>query len=107
MSASYRGSTTASTVGGQAPVSRYFQSRRVKKGEIEKPWLNKKDPKEKWVTIFPIIGILLGLGLAGFLIYDGIKSVSNFNYCPVLLEDWSKGFNQQVWTKEVELGGYG
>lgn len=94
-------------MGNNVPKARYFHSRRVRKGEVPKPWLEHKDPREKWVTIIPVLGILLGLGVTGFLIYDGIHSVSNFNYCLVLDEDWSNGFNTDVWTKEVELGGYG
>lgn len=86
---------------------RYFHSRRIKKGEIERPWLDRKDPKEKWVTIIPLIGIFLGLAVTGYLIYDGLSAVSNYKYCPVLDEDFSNGLNTQVWTKEVELGGYG
>jgi len=101
-------STTGSSLGiPAAPTPRYFHSRRIQKGQVEKPWLDKVDPKEKWVTIIPVFGILVGLGLTAFLIYDGITSVSNFNYCPVLMEDWSNGFDKSVWTKEVELGGYG
>jgi len=53
------------------------------------------------------IGIAIGLGLAGFLIYEGLQSVSNHVYCPVLTETFSEGLNNKVWTKEVELGGYG
>lgn len=79
----------------------------MRKGEVEKPWLEKKDPKEKWVTIIPIVGILIGLAISGFLIYDGLASVSHHNYCPVLSDDFSEGLNNKVWTKEVELGGYG
>ncbi|MCJ1308483.1 hypothetical protein MMC25_002136 [Agyrium rufum] len=86
---------------------RYFHSRRVRKGEVERPWLNRKDPREKWVTIIPIIGILVGFGLAGFLVYDGLKTVVNHVYCPVLDEDWSEGFNTKIWTKEAEVGGFG
>merc|ERR1712072_625154 len=110
--ASPYGSKPASATGSstgiqQPPHQRYFHSRRIKKGELERPWMEKKDPKEKWVTIIPIIGILVGLGLTGFLIYDGLQSVSNLNYCPVLDDDFSNGFNNKVWTKEVEVGGYG
>ena len=105
---SFAASTTTSVLTGvTVPKPRYFHSRRVRKEEVEKPWLEHKDPREKWVTIIPVIGMILGLGLAGFLIYDGIHSVSNYNYCILLDEDWSKGFNNKVWTKEVELGGYG
>ena len=69
--------------------------------------MNKKDPREKWVTIIPLIGIAVGLALAGFLIWDGLRSVVTHKYCSVLDEDWSQGINSKVWTREVELGGYG
>lgn len=95
---------------GQAAVDRgqrYFHSRRVKKGEVEKPWLEKKDPKEKWVTILPVLGIFIGLAVSGILIWDGLRSVVKHNYCLVLQEDWSNGFDTNVWTKEVQVGGFG
>lgn len=90
-------------VGGQ----RYFHSRLVKKGEIEKPWLEKADPKEKWVTIMPLLGILLGLAISGFLVWDGMRSVVHHKYCPVLDEDFSSGLDPSIWTKEVQVGGFG
>jgi hypothetical protein len=80
----------------------------VKKGEVEKPWLNKSDPKEKWVTILPIVGIFIGLAISGFLVWDGIRSVVKHKYCPVLVEDFSSGqLDTNVWTKEVQVGGFG
>jgi len=90
---------------GMAP--RYFHSRRVRKGEVDQPWKDNKDPKEKWVTIIPLIGLALGFALAGFLVYDGISSVVRHSYCPVFSDDFTGGFNTQVWTKEVEVGGFG
>ncbi|TKA49805.1 hypothetical protein B0A49_13696 [Cryomyces minteri] len=90
------------------PQQRYFHSRRVKKGEVEKPWLERKDPREKWVTIIPIIGIVVGLAVSGFLIYDGLKTVVNHVYCPVLDENFSSGtLDPKIWTKEAEVGGFG
>ncbi|EHY52267.1 hypothetical protein HRR83_003168 [Exophiala dermatitidis] len=86
---------------------RYFHSRRVKKGEVERPWTKIKDPKEKWVTIIPMIGLLVGLGIAGFLVWDGLRTVVNHKYCPVYLEDFSNGLDSKVWTKEAEVGGFG
>lgn len=77
------------------------------KGDIEKPWLEKKDPKEKWVTILPIIGILIGLGISGFLVWDGIRNVVHHKYCPVLDDSFDGGFNTNVWTKEAQVGGFG
>jgi hypothetical protein len=89
--------------GGQ----RYFHSRRVRKGEVEKPWALKKHPKEKWVTIIPLIGIFIGLGISGFLVWDGIRSVVKHKYCLVLDEDWTQGIRDSVWQHEVQLGGFG
>ncbi|EMC94585.1 glycoside hydrolase family 16 protein [Baudoinia panamericana UAMH 10762] len=102
---SARGSSTGFQ---QAQPPTYFHSRRIKKGELERPWLGKKDPKEKWVTIIPLIGIFVGLALSGFLIYEGLQGVTNHVYCPVLDEDFSGAdLNSKVWTREVEVGGYG
>ena len=92
---------------GPGAGQRYFHSRRVQKGEVEKPWLAKKNPKEKWVTILPVIGILIGLGLSGFLIWDGLSSVVHHKYCEVMDDDFGGGLNTNIWTKEVEVGGFG
>lgn len=86
--------------------SNYFRSRRVKKGDVEKPWLDKKDPREKWVTIIPIIGLAVGLIVTGILIWDGIRGVAVHKYCQILSDDFSS-WNDTLWTKEVEVGGYG
>ena len=99
--------TSALEINQQLLSQRYFHSRRVKKGQIERPWLDKKDPRQKWTWIIPLGGIFLGLAVAGFLVWDGLRSVVNHQYCPVLVEDWSEGFNTDVWTKEAEVGGFG
>lgn len=54
-----------------------------------------------------MIGMFIGLSLAALLIYDGLKAVINHEYCPVLDEDFSRGFDTEVWTKEAEVGGFG
>jgi beta-glucanase (GH16 family) len=101
-------SRNASSTVLQLPPRPYFHSRRVKKGSIEKPWLKHKDPREKWVTIIPLIGLFIGLALAGFLVWDGLRTVVNHKYCPVFLEDFSSGtLNPSIWTKEAEVGGFG
>lgn len=91
----------------QKQSQRYFRSRRIKKGTSEQPWKTKKDPKEKWVTIIPLIGLALGFALAGFLVYDGLSTIVHHTYKLVLDEDWSNGFNDAIWTKEVNVGGFG
>ncbi|KAI1478311.1 glycoside hydrolase family 16 protein [Daldinia eschscholtzii] len=87
----------------RAPV--YFHSRRLRE-KIERPWLKKKDNRERWVVILPIIGLIVGLGLSGLLVWDGIRSVAKHNYC-LVFEDNFTAFNDAVWTKEVQLGGFG
>jgi hypothetical protein len=107
------GSRPASTTGFSTPATagagrRYFHSRRIKPGESPpQPWQTRKDPREKWVTIIPCIGLFVGLAIAGVLVWQGVTSVVNHKYCPVLVEDWSGGFNEQVWQREVEVGGFG
>lgn len=110
--ASPYGSVPTSTAGSSTGVQsmqpqRYFHSRRIVKGTAERPWLEKKDPKQKWVTIIPIIGIFIGFGLTGFLVYDGLQTVSNHVYCPVMMEDFSNGLDSTRWSKQAEVGGFG
>lgn len=101
------GESSAVNINQALLSSRYFHSRRLKKGTIERPWLEKKDPRQKWSSIIPLCGVFLGLCIAGVLIWDGLRSVVNHQYCLVLDENFSNGFNEQIWMKEVELGGFG
>ncbi|QIX00326.1 hypothetical protein AMS68_005843 [Peltaster fructicola] len=98
---------TSTTALRAPPPPRYFHSRRIKKGEIEQPWLKRKDPREKWVTIIPIIGFLVGLAISIFLVWQGLQSLSHHVYCQVLDEDFSHGLDSNIWMKEVEVGGFG
>jgi hypothetical protein len=98
------GSTTAFQA---APAPRYFHSRRVVRESVEKPWLAKKDPKEKWVWIIPVIGMFVGVAVTGVLVYLGLQGVKNHNYCSVLDETWSNGIDPKIWTLEQQTGGFG
>src|SRR5271169_2298913 len=100
--------STSSAALNQANLQhRYFHSRRIKKGEAERPWTNVNDPREKWVTIIPLIGLAIGLAIAGFLVWDGLRTVINYKYCTVYEDNFSNGFNTKIWTKEAEVGGFG
>jgi hypothetical protein len=88
------------------PPSEYFRSRRVKPEEVERPWLNETHPRQKWVNCGPIVGLLLGLMVTGILIWDGIRSIARHDYCEVLNDNFTS-WNDNVWTKEVEVGGFG
>lgn len=50
---------------GAAAKRKPFESTRLK-GEIYKPWLEKKDPAQRWAKYITIASIVIGIGLAGF-----------------------------------------
>ena len=79
---------------------------RFNKNGVEKPWLKEKDPREKWVTILPLIGVVIGCGLAAFLGYNGWSSVETHKFCLVYEDNFDK-FNNDVWQHEVQVGGFG
>lgn len=88
----------------------FFHSRRVRKENIEKPWLAAgKDRRQKWQTLIPALGLLIGLLAGGYMVYNGWTSVPEHRYCPVLDQDFSVNSNldPKVWTKEAEVGGFG
>ena len=53
------------------------------------------------------MGIVIGLTLSGIMVLDGLQSVVRHRYCLVLSDDFSQGFRSELWTKEMQLGGFG
>ncbi len=94
------------TIGAQ----KYFRSRRIKDTTtISKPWVEKKDKQAKWHTIIPVIGVIAGVALVGLSCWQGYTTVPRNSYCPVLDVDFTTGaqLDPKIWTKEVQLGGFG
>ncbi|EXJ78871.1 hypothetical protein A1O1_09273 [Capronia coronata CBS 617.96] len=95
----------------KAPVQPgvYFRSRRVKAGEVDTSWLDHiKDPRQKWQSILPLLGLFLGLCISGVNIYMGYRSVPVHNYCLLYDDDFSEPkLNKDVWLQEVQVGGFG
>ncbi|EXJ80993.1 hypothetical protein A1O3_07281 [Capronia epimyces CBS 606.96] len=87
----------------------YFRSRRIKDRNTDRSWLRpRKDHRQKWLTIIPLIGIILGFCIAGAYIFVGIQNVPVHKYCMVYEDTFSSGdLDLNVWTKEVQVGGYG
>ncbi|KIW19870.1 hypothetical protein PV08_00445 [Exophiala spinifera] len=87
----------------------YFRSRRVKNNEIDRSWLReKKDPRQRWLSIFPLLGIIVGLIIAGVYIFLGVQGVPKHKYCMIYQDDFSAGtLDTDIWTKDVEVGGFG
>jgi hypothetical protein len=87
---------------------KYFRSRRVIKDANSKPPVFKKNPGEKWLWIIPLTGFLVGLAVTGVLIAMTVLGRVSHTYCPVLDENFSTGtLNPNIWTQEVEVGGFG
>jgi len=106
--ASIHGGTTSGFGNSDGAGGKYFRSRRIRKEDGHEPPKFKKDPKEKFLWIIPLCGVLVGLAITGLLIYLQIGHVSSHNYCPVLDDDFSSGvLNPNIWTKEMEVGGFG
>jgi hypothetical protein len=77
------------------PKSKYFKSRRINKNELDIGWL--QEGGRDWIgLVLPILGSM-----------NKTRAIVNANYCPVLIEDWSNGFNENVWMKEVQANGFG
>jgi len=103
---SLRNSSTNMTI-----TTPFFQSRRKRKEDIAKPWMdNKKDKRigTIWHWLFPLIGTIIGIAGAGVQIFFSSQKFATFAMCPVLNEDFSTGvLNPNIWTHEVEVGGFG
>lgn len=84
----------------------YFRSRRVKPEDVQMPWLDKPHPRQKWGTILPLIGLGLGFMVVAIMIWDGFRVIGRHKYCEIYHDNFTT-LNKNVWTKEVELGGYG
>jgi len=78
-------------------------------GDISKPWLGKKD-KAARVSYFLTYGVFI-LGLIGSIArcYLGWKNVDLVGKTCLVLEDHFDGneLNSDVWTHDIEMGGYG
>lgn len=74
---------------------------------IEKPWLDDKAYKKlrRFNHIF-LGAFILGLGIVAAQVYVAYTSITNHNYCEVLIDNFDT-FNTSVWKREVQIGGYG
>lgn len=88
----------------------YFRSRRIQDlTTIRKPWLEIPDKKKKWHTIFPLIGLFIGIAVMAAAAFQGTTTVTNYKYCPVYSVDFSTGgqLDPKIWRKELNVGGFG
>lgn len=85
---------------------------REKLSDEDKPWLALKKTRleraSKWLTF---AGLLLGIVVAGILVFRGSQTVhilQSSQLCIVLDDDFSGGsLDTGTWSLDVELGGFG
>ncbi|KAI5363829.1 putative glycoside hydrolase family 16, concanavalin A-like lectin/glucanase domain superfamily [Septoria linicola] len=93
--------------------NRYFRSRRVRKDQMESPKSlrnhKKKSIFQRQSWLIPCLGIFVGVGITGVLIYLGLQDQKHAGkFCPVFMEDFSSGeLSPNIWTAEQQVGGYG
>lgn len=87
---------------------RQHLSQRLKLGDkVEKPWLNNKSRKKlKVINYIMTLAFLCGCGIIAVQLYFAWKSITNLDYCEVLVDNFET-FNTDVWNREVRVGGYG
>ncbi|KAK4934645.1 hypothetical protein LTR10_024148 [Elasticomyces elasticus] len=99
-------STSSSGVFGPPGVKRKFRSSRFRGSDYPKPWLEKKDPRQKWERIIFWGAIVIGVIIGAAICFISYRSVSNFEYCLVLEDDF-KTLDENIWNFEVQRGGFG
>jgi hypothetical protein len=85
---------------------RKFKSSRFTGTEYPKPWLEEKEPRRKWERVIFWTSVVIGLLIGAVICFFSYKSVSNFEYCLVLEDDFET-LDKNVWNFEVQRGGFG
>lgn len=85
---------------------RKFRPSRLQGSEYPKPWLEHKDPRLKWERIIFWGSIVVGVLIGALLCFLSYRSVSNFEYC-LVLEDNFETLDKNTWNFEVQRGGFG
>ncbi|KAH7381818.1 concanavalin A-like lectin/glucanase domain-containing protein [Cadophora sp. MPI-SDFR-AT-0126] len=86
------------------PQRRFKSARLI--GEYEKPWKETPVKRRKWDYYIFWGGCTLGLVAGAFMCYLAWSGVPDNQYC-LILEDDFKTINSDVWTHEIQRGGYG
>ncbi|KAN0096478.1 glycoside hydrolase family 16 protein [Hyaloscypha variabilis] len=84
---------------------RRFKSARLT-GEYEKPWTETPIKRRKYDYYIFWGGCLIGLIAGAFMCYEAWSGVPNNTYCLILEDDFSN-INTDIWTHEIQRGGYG
>ena len=76
----------------------------------DKPWLNKREPRERrsyWLTLLMVV---IGIAASGIIIYFGwtsVRQLKDSEVCLILDDNFNTLDTTSTWTRDVELGGFG
>ena len=88
--------------------TRPFRSRRIEKGVAEREWTQKRKSKVgKVLSFIPLVGLLAGIAIVGIYAYTGYTTYNTLPFCEYWEEDFSNGLDDKIWTREVQLDGFG
>lgn len=89
------------------PVQRRkFKSARFIGPDYPKPWTEEKDRRQLWEKIIFYSSIVVGILIGAVICYFQYQSVSNFQYC-LIMEDDFKTIDKKTWNYEIQRGGFG
>ncbi|KAF7571163.1 Glycoside hydrolase family 16 protein [Pyrenophora tritici-repentis] len=84
----------------------YFKSRRVRAEDVQMPWLDEVCRRTQIKNGIVIVGFILGVMACGLVVWHSMRDVGFYHYCEAYHDNFTS-WNDSVWTKEVELGGFG
>ncbi|KXN88663.1 Beta-1,3-glucan-binding protein [Leucoagaricus sp. SymC.cos] len=76
----------------------------------DKPWLSQTDRGARlswWITFACIVFGIIGAGLLCYLGATEAKKLDPSQLCLVFSDDFSSSLDDNTWTPQVELGGFG
>ena len=115
----YPPSLTYSTAGGSSP---YLVPRKTrppmpssrlsqKLSDEDKPWIKEKESRVRWSWWLTFLMCWIGVGCSGIVIYfgwTGVHQILDSDLCLVLDDEFNSGsLDTSVWTRDIELGGFG
>lgn len=85
---------------------RKFKSSRFVGSDYPKPWTEQRDRRQTWEKVIFWSSIVLGVLIGAAICFFQYKSVSNFDYC-LVLDDEFRTIDKKTWNYEIQRGGFG
>ena len=78
---------------------------------LQDPWIKEKESRVRWSWWLTFLMCWIGVGCSGIVIYfgwTGVHQILDSDLCLVLDDEFNSGsLDTSVWTRDIELGGFG